>query len=130
LREIKFRGKRLDNGQWVYGYLHMEERDGEYPTIVEGGGFSKHLGVWLVPVIQVIDELIVDSYEVDPATVGQYTGINNIYEHDCLEAYWPDGKLRESTVVRWMENGQWNISRERVESRGHRIVGNIHEVKS
>lgn len=23
-REIKFRGKRIDNDEWVYGYLHFE----------------------------------------------------------------------------------------------------------
>lgn len=24
-REIKFRGKRIDNGEWVYGYLADED---------------------------------------------------------------------------------------------------------
>lgn len=55
MRDIRFRGKRLDNGEWVYGCLYMEEREQEYQQ-VRDGAVNNQLGVWTVPVIQVVDE--------------------------------------------------------------------------
>jgi uncharacterized phage protein (TIGR01671 family) len=54
VREIKFRGKRLDNGEWVYGDLLTEYPHHNGATIVEHGCIY---------------------HEVDPATVGQFTGL-------------------------------------------------------
>ena len=59
MRTIKFRGKRIDNGEWVYGSLIGEEYIGSVNR----------------------------SYEVDPETVGQFTGKiddkeREVYEHD------------------------------------------------
>ena len=67
-RAIKFRGKRLDNGKWIYGDLHQFY-----------GRPDK--AIWP------IDED--DWIEVDPATVGQYTGVNdehgtNVFEGDII----------------------------------------------
>lgn len=61
MREIKFRGKRYDNGEWVYGGIIFI--DGGEPHI-----FCNYGGV-----------------EVDPATVGQYTGLND--ENDYMQWY-------------------------------------------
>ena len=57
MREIKFRGKRLDNGVWVEGSLLQD--DYGVCMIVE---FVDHHEQW---------------HEVDPDTVGQYTGMKD-----------------------------------------------------
>lgn len=54
MREIKSRGKRCDNGEWAYGSL----------VVLNGRCFIFN------------DEYIC---EVDPTTVGQYTGIKDKY---------------------------------------------------
>mgnify|MGYP003294320274 CR=1 FL=1 len=77
MREILFRGKRLDNGEWVTGYL-------EY-FYSKAGTRKLHcfISVW--------GETL---HTVDPATVGQYTGLKangkRIFEGDILRCWLGD----------------------------------------
>jgi hypothetical protein len=61
MREIIFRGKRKDNGEWVYGDLiHYACNNGD---IGIDNGFL------------VEDENDIETFDVIPETIGQYTGL-------------------------------------------------------
>ena len=72
-REIKFRGKRVDNGEWVYDYYVKELCGTVYILADEGDQWDSRAMLTLV--------------EVEEETVGQFTGRKDanrveIYEGD------------------------------------------------
>ena len=73
MREILFRGRTVDSGRWIFGDL-SNYGDG-YKAITTTKDFS-----------------IIDSAEVIPETIGQYTGLKDlhgtrIFEADIVKVY-------------------------------------------
>lgn len=75
MRQILFRGKKIDNGEWTYGFYFEHSIDGQKQSYIK---------------YQTFDEGFVTN-EVDVNTVGQYTGIKDdkdvkIFEGDIVES--------------------------------------------
>lgn len=128
MREILFRGKRTDNGKWIYGnycYAELIDKSGYEDLIIE----------------QPADG---ETRRVIPKTVGQYTGLKDkngkrIFEGDIVYC---KSRLDNANMVVIFECGQFRM----VLSENYRsyqtnsgfydincfdkeVIGNIHDNK-
>ena len=88
-----YRGKRIDNGEWVEGYLIVDEKD-----------YSKYFIGYVVGTNEDGTLHDLDAVQVDPSTICQCTGLKDkngkpIWENDIIEC--KDDKHNFQTQIEW-----------------------------
>lgn len=101
MREIKFRGKCTDTGEWVFGDLQHEQRICTKEEAEQSGRRTK-------PAVRIA------NYDVDEKTIGQFTGLYDmnsraVFEGDLLSGY--DYVI----VVGWLDGGFCGIKSDIIE---------------
>ena len=126
MRDIEFRGKRIDNGEWVEGYYYKakycrtDDELCDYITIPHPKEYNEPSS----------------HYIVNPETIGQYTGLKdkngkNIFEGDTV---W-FGDEKERGVV-YFDNScsrfavrfdTFDAAFDHLYSNELEIIGNVHD---
>ena len=110
--KIKFRGKKVENGEWVYGSLVETNKDNK--AFILDCDFSEIATVWNEKETRTLSSDHLKIIEVDPKTVGQFSGVlfnpkTEIYEGDIIghETLRPKAHLRKGIVK--FENGCFDV---------------------
>ena len=128
MREIRFRGKDISTGKWLYGsYIYQPVFACCFPQ--DGRTPPKETATRIY-----LPETFDDAAQicsVDPATVGQFTGLKDakgveIYEGDVVRA--ASATIYEVTF----EQGAYRVKGKKsklllVEGRFYVVIGNVHD---
>lgn len=97
MRDILFRGKRKDNGEWVYWNIYGEfcTSNGRRIRLTRKTPYGEKYYYYIYELKQLID----------PETVGQYTGLTDkngkkIFDSDIIQAVTIDTNNKLNAVVR------------------------------
>lgn len=88
MREILFKARRIDNGDWVEGYyVYCRKRHYILPMLNKSIGFDEREDEWV---------------KIDPSTICQFTGLcdkngNKIWENDILRGHGNNKDLSKVT---------------------------------
>jgi uncharacterized phage protein (TIGR01671 family) len=129
MREIKFRGKRKDNGQWVYGYLYENEFES---CIIKDEMVRLKTSDVNGPEEYDTAQIFI---QVDPKTTGQLTGRKDRNEDDIFEGDIIKDDIGRICIIEWLEKEACFIYRDLKDDHkysltGHiydSVIGNIHE---
>lgn len=124
MREILFKAKRIDNGEWVEGYV-----------------VRKH-GLYFIYSIVNSESCRQNNYEIIPETLCQFTGLcdkngKRIWENDILMAhldeFYPEDATYETIewgVAGWVTHEAGSIDRQYLDefdTEHFEVVGNIFD---
>lgn len=137
MREILFRGKRVDNGEWVEGgsLLQFLMIGGCKKMSIAPRGTKPHIKK---------DGQVIQAEEIFPETVGQYTGLTDkngtrIFEGDIIKQVIPHNLVQPFIfTVNWCEecamfvlpcitNDAFESDFTVMRSDEIEVIGNIHD---
>ena len=118
MREILFRGKWVDNGEWQCGSFILETHE-------------------IIKCLFDIDRrrYVHEFCEVDISTVGMYTGLTDkngtkIFEGDIIEAY-KFGEEKHINIITFKKGcfwfGNWHFTEFLDKFRMYEVIGSIHD---